>query len=434
MSRFEPAYKRRPGGRSVFDREVAGITRPAGPGPTLEVAPGVHQSDGQSNTWLIVTKDGRIVVNTGMGYEGPTHRAKYDAVDSGPIRYIIFTQGHVDHVGGADAFLEEGTKMIAHVGNQRHQALDQLIQGYRIRHAAFAFPELRQQLEKRAGVDVRPVPQAVPTPDITFDDRHTLRLGDVELELLWVPGGETNESIIVWIPDRKLAIVGNLFGALFGHVPNLVTIRGDKYRESETFLAAIERVRALEAEILALGHHEPLRGAAEIRWQLDHLHAAVRYVHDETVRYMNEGKDVHTAMAEIALPPELDVGQGYGKVAWNVRAIWETYAGWFHHLSTTELYAAPPASVHPDLVALAGREAVIGRARERLEKGEAVEAIHLAEVVLGAHPDDEAALRVHRDAHVALEKQSDNFWEISWLRDQIRRTDERLEKLTVKSR
>ena len=423
----EPIHKQRPGGRSVFDRSVVGITLPAQPEPALEIAPGVYQSDGMSNSWLLVTPEGRIVINAGMGFEGAVHRQKYDAVDSGPIRYLIFTQGHVDHVGGAEAFLEEGTEMIAHAGNQGHQALDQLIQGYRMRRSAFAFPQVRAYLEGRSGEAGQPAAvQAAPEPDITFEDRYSFSLGGLDLELMWVPGGETNDSIIIWLPQARIAIVGNLYGALFGHVPNLVTIRGDKYRESEVFSAAIERVRALEPEILAVGHHEPLVGAKHIAEQLDRLHAAVAYVHDETVRYMNEGKDVYQAMAEIQLPPELAVGEGYGKVAWNVRGIWENYVGWFDHRSTTELYAPPPSSVYPDLVELAGATQVVERGRKRLEGGDAVEAIHLSEAVLAAAPGDRAALGLYRDAHLALEAASDNFWEISWLRDQIRLTDEKL--------
>ena len=252
----EPIHKQRPGGRSVFDRSVVGITLPAQPEPALEIAPGVYQSDGMSNSWLLVTPEGRIVINAGMGFEGAVHRQKYDAVDSGPIRYLIFTQGHVDHVGGAEAFLEEGTEMIAHAGNQGHQALDQLIQGYRMRRSAFAFPQVRAYLEGRSGEAGQPAAvQAAPEPDITFEDRYSFSLGGLDLELMWVPGGETNDSIIIWLPQARIAIVGNLYGALFGHVPNLVTIRGDKYRESQVFSAAIERVRALEPEILAVGHH-----------------------------------------------------------------------------------------------------------------------------------------------------------------------------------
>ncbi len=424
---IEPMYKKRPGGQEVVDRVLPGITVPAQAGPALEIAPGVYQSEGMSNAWMLVTEEGRIVINAGMGFEGPVHREKFDAVDDGPIRYLIFTQGHVDHVGGAEVFLDEGTQMVAHQGNQGHQALDRLIGGYRMRHSAFAFPQVRAWLEGRSASESQSqTHQAQPKPHITFQDTHTFSCGGLDLELLWVPGGETNDSIIIWLPQKRVAIVGNLFGALVGHVPNLVTIRGDKYRESEVFLAAIERVRALEPEIVAVGHHEPLVGAEFVQQQLAHLHAAVLYVHDENVRYMNEGKDVYTAMAEIELPPELEVGQGYGKVAWNVRGIWENYVGWFHHLSTTELYAPPPASIYPDLVELAGAEKVVERARARLAGGDPVEAIHLAEAVLSTEPRNRGALGVYRDAHGVLEAASENFWEMSWLREQIRLTDETL--------
>ena len=52
-----------------------------------------------------------------------------------------------------------------------------------------------------------------------------------DVELMWVPGGETNESIIVWLPQRRIAIVGNLFGAFCWHVEDLWM-----YSESETFI------------------------------------------------------------------------------------------------------------------------------------------------------------------------------------------------------
>ena len=96
---------------------------------------------------------------------------------------------------------------------------------------------------------------------------------------------------------------------------------------------------------------------------------------------MNAGKDVRTLMREITLPEQLEVGQGYGKVAWDVRAIWENYSGWFHHRSTTELYPVGPDAVSADLVELAGADALIDRARAHLAAGRPLEAIHLAELV-----------------------------------------------------
>ena len=77
-------------------------------------------STGLSHSWLITTDDGRVIVNTGMGFESPVHKRNFDAVDDSATRAIIFTQGHTDHVGGADHFREEGTELIAQAGNAEH--------------------------------------------------------------------------------------------------------------------------------------------------------------------------------------------------------------------------------------------------------------------------------------------------------------------------
>jgi alkyl sulfatase BDS1-like metallo-beta-lactamase superfamily hydrolase len=88
-------------------------------------------------------------------------------------------------------------------------------------------------------------------------------------------------------------------------------------------------------------------------------------------------------MAQIQLPPELEVGEGYGKVSWSVRAIWENYAGWFKHESTTELYTSPRSAVNADLIELAGgAQAIVARAQEKLDQQRYVEALHLLDIVL----------------------------------------------------
>ena len=84
-----------------------------------------------------------------------------------------------------------------------------------------------------------------------------------------------------------------------------------------------------------------------------------------------------------------------------MRAIWENYAGWFHHRSTTELYDVPPAAVAADLVAAAGAEALVDAARARLDAGEPVAALHLTDIVLAADPGNADARAVAADA-VAL--------------------------------
>jgi alkyl sulfatase BDS1-like metallo-beta-lactamase superfamily hydrolase len=164
------------------------------------------------------------------------------------------------------------------------------------------------------------------------------------------------------------------------------------------------------------GHFEPIAGAERIDAELTRLRDAIQYIHDQTVAGMNAGKDVRALMREITLPVEYEVGQGYGKVDWDVRAVWENYSGWFHHRSTTELYPVGFDAVSGDVVELAGADALADRAREHLSAGRPLHAIHLAELV----PADHAGAReVLREAHEKLLAGSTNFWESAWLRRQI---------------
>ncbi len=130
-------------------------------------------------------------------------------------------------------------------------------------------------------------------------------------------------------------------------------------------------------------------------------------------------------MREIRTPDHLDVGEGYGKTSWNVRAIWENYAGWFHHRSTTELYDVPPSAVAADLVAAAGADALVDAARARLDAAEPVAALHLTDIVLAAEPDHAGARAVATDASRSLLDASTNFWERAWLTRSIDRMEGR---------
>src|SRR5262252_5819669 len=169
------------------------------------------------------------------------------------------------------------------------------------------------------------------------------------------------------MPQDRIAFTGNLTGPLFGHVPNLYTLRGDKIRYVQWFIDGVQRVIDLQPEMLITGHGEPIRGAEEIRRQLTRIRDATRYLKDRTFEGMNAGVDLWTLMGSIELPPQLAIGQGHGKVPWIVRAIWEEHLGWFRYESTTELYEVPPRAVWPDLVELAGGpDAVVTRARAHL--------------------------------------------------------------------
>lgn len=411
---MEPIYRSRPG---------ADAMAPACAERAEEVAPGIWCSPGLTNSYLLTTSDGRVVVNTGMGFESPVHRAVFDAVDSSPVRYIVITQGHYDHVGGLDTLRDPGTTVVAQANWAQWRDDNERLLPYRANRSAFAFSgrlaDGIAHIQARFGKKLPP--QSAGCADLVVDDRLSLTVGDRRFELLATPGGETTDSMVVWLPDERVCLCSNTFGPIFGHIPNLVTMRGDRYRDALTVVDTIERVRALQPEVLLTGHFEPIRGADLIDAELTRLRDAVQYLHDQTVAGMNAGKDVRTLMREITLPEDLEVGQGYGKVAWDVRAIWENYSGWFHHNSTTELYPIGADAVSADLVELAGAEALTERAGAHLAGGRPLQAIHLAELVTHTTPEDPAARAVLKAAHEQLLAGSVNFWESAWLTKQIER-------------
>ena len=411
--------------------------RPVEPNPAVRGGERINDfivlSEAFSNCYLLQTPEGNIQVNAGMGMEAPVIKANFDDFSRDPLRYLILTQGHVDHVGGVAYFREHnpGLEVIAQAGNPEHQAYDGRLAAFRGSRSAFAFTDkFARALAHYNEQGFTELPQQdVPRPDLLVERRHHLSLGGLELELIAVPGAETNDSLIIWLPQHRICMTGNLFGCPFGHFPNLVTIRGDRYRDALTVAAAVQKVQELEPEMILYGHHGPVIGAALIQSELAALHGAILHVHDATVRGMNAGRDVHSLMAEITLPPELEVGQAYGKVSWSVRAIWEHYAGWFHHHSTTELYPVPPQSVNADLLDLAGGTvALLQRAGERARDGQYPQALHLLDIVLDQHPTDIGALELALEVHKALRKSSENFWLDAWLDAQVRLLGHRLEE------
>lgn len=417
----------RPGGFEIL---------PAHADAATEVHPGIYLSPGLSNAYLVVTPAGRVVINTGMGFEAPVHRRNFDAVSSAPIRYILLTQGHTDHVGGVDLFREAQTEIVAQARNRACQADDARIHRFRVRRSAVFWREAIRKATAHAqspGGASGPSAQSRPEPTRVFGDHWDFELGGRRFELLATPGGETLDSMAIWLPDSRVAFVGNQFSALFPHFPNLVTLRADRPRSALRYLESLERIRALEPELLLTGHFGPIRGQATIRRALDDLEAAVRHVHDETVDGMNAGRSLPELMREIRLPDSLDVGEGYGRVSWSVRTIWEEYAGWFQHESTTELYGVPPRDAYPELAQLAGGAGPLSRrAGELLGAGEPEKALHLVEVALSNEPTAVDALRMQLAIleHLRERGQKKNFWEHGWLQNEIYRTRKALEGTT----
>jgi alkyl sulfatase BDS1-like metallo-beta-lactamase superfamily hydrolase len=402
------------------ERPGADAIAPATDAPAIDVGDGVWLSPGLSNSYLITTSDGRVVVNSGMGFEGPLHRAKYDVVDGSPIRAVILTQGHYDHVGGLPVMVDEGTDLIAQANHGVWRHDNQRLEAFRSRNSAFAWIDaILAAMEHTRSLGVEAAPAEIPEPTVLVGERLELTVGDRDLVLIATPGGETFDSLVIWLPQTATLLSGNLTGPLFGHVPNLVTIRGDRYRDALTYIDSLDVVKELRPDRLLTGHFDPIEGADRIAEEVEAMQEAMRWVHDRTVDGMNAGDDVWELMRTVRVPDHLDVGEGYGKTPWNVRAIWENYAGWFHHRSTTELYGVAPLAVAPDLVAAAGADPLVAAAQAHLDGERPVEALQLTDVVLAVDRRHAGARAVALAAHEALLADTSNFWESAWLRRSI---------------
>jgi len=268
------------------------------------------------------------------------------------------------------------------------------------------------------------IPTKEVTPDLLIDGDHAFELGGRRFEVLWTPGGEARCAVIVWLPQDRTAIVGNLFGPLFGNQPNLNTLRGGKPRSALEFIESIKRVRDLKPEIILTGH-ELITGTDHIEKAITRIADSVQWIHDRTIAGMNEGKDVRTLMREVVPPPELALTEEYGKVAWNVRAIWHEYTGWFDpSRGTTELYGVPASSVSSTFVDLAGCiNRLIEKAHGYIKAGKPLEALHLLDIAEAAETENASTRQAMTTALNLLLQQvgPKNLWERQWISAEIRR-------------
>ncbi|MEQ8803599.1 MAG: alkyl sulfatase dimerization domain-containing protein, partial [Haliea sp.] len=371
----------------------------------VEVVPGIHVAIGYAlaNVILIEGDDGVIIVDTTESLAAARAiKAEFDRITDKPVAAIIYTHNHTDHIFGAAAFAQgRDVPVYAHATTWSHierimNVLRPVIETRSFRMfgnylaaggETIVNDGIGPALAHTPGVDTDLFGLLQPTH--TFQDRLEVTIAGRTLVLRHAPG-ETDDQILVWLPEEKVLLPGdNVYKAF----PNLYTIRGTRYRDVMQWARSVRSMRDLGAEYLLPSHTRPVAGAAEIDEILRVYSDAIQYVHDQTVRGINQGLDALTLAASIELPSELATHPWlqpfYGTVPWSVRAIYSGYLGWYDG-NSSNLFPTPAATRASRLLDLAGGEAAVRAEAEARLPQDPQWAAELADLVLTANPDSVA--------------------------------------------
>lgn len=333
------------------------------------------------NVIFVLTPGSVVVVDTTEGQQ-PAQAALDDfrKISPLPVSYIIYTHHHGDHINGAKVFAGPGTKVIAQRLHEEELGRYRMMAEYnrrlnRVQWAA-AIPPGRRGV--KLAVDLMNPPESgyLP-PDILFDEEYRLTEGGVRFELYHTQG-ETVDHLMVWLPDFGTLLPGDLF---YWSFPMLAS-PGKPDRPVLGWAASLERMRAFAAEHLAGSHSRPMSGREAIDAALANYARAIRFVHDETVARINEGKPLHRIREEVQLPPDLAalpyLRQVYGTIEWAVNGVFRQYTGWYD-FDPAHLRGPDPAALHAALAeAAGGAEAIAARARKAADQGKFQLALELA--------------------------------------------------------
>lgn len=381
----------------------------------IKVVDGVYVAVGYSlgNAILVQGDGGSIVVDTLSNVADAREvRAEFAKVSKTPVRAIIYTHFHPDHVGGASVFAgEDKPEIYSHqlladrapdIGRAGRDGGNQFGSG--LPDALYINAGIGPSVGRRttAGTPAA-VNDGYLRPTRTFDGAGmSLTVAGVRIELIHTPG-ETSDAISVWLPDQRVLMPGDDFYRAF---PNLYAIRGVRLRPVDQWAASLTGMIELNAEHLVPSHTRPISGANAVGAALTAYRDGIKSVLDQTLDGMRKGQRPDELVQRVKLPQALTdnpyLQEFYGTVPWAVRAIYTDYLGWFDG-NATQLFPLPEKDRAAKIVSLAGGpDRILARAKEALAGGESQWAAELSDYVLAGDAANVDARRLKAQALTEL--------------------------------
>lgn len=408
IAALSPCVIRAADGRIVWDNDAYAFLD--GPAPTsvhpslwrqstlaakqglYEVVPGIYQVRGLdiSNVTFVETDNGIIVIDPLISTEvAAAALALYREHRGGdrPVVAVIYTHSHADHFGGvlgvtSQADVDAGAvAVLAPEGFIEHAVSENVYAGPAMtRRATYMYGTLLPRGPMgQVGCGLGQAPSTgevaviVPTVDIrTTGETHTI--DGVEIEFQMAPGTEAPAEMHFHFPRfRALCMAENATHNLH----NLLTLRGAVVRDPHAwsgYLTEAIDTFADRADVVFASHHWPTWGKDRIVEFLSLQRDLYAYLHDQTLRLLNQGY-TGVEIAEIfQMPPALERAWHthgyYGSVSHNVKAVYQRYMGWFDG-NPARLWPHPPEALAPRYVeALGGIDRVVDLAQHAFDSGD----------------------------------------------------------------
>ena len=265
-----------------------------------------------SNSLVIINDDHVMLVDTSVTPAAARGLvAGIKTLTDKPIKYVFNSHYHYDHAHGNQIFGDD-VEIIGHqfirdmllsdVLDQRTsrtstEAIPGQIEGLKTSIRETTDAAERQRLESQLRIreahwvalkEVRPTP-----PNVTFSDTMTLVKGGREVQLHFVGRGHTGGDTIVFLPEERIVFTGDFFEGRPG--AGVVAYMGDGYVEE--WPASLERLKALDFDIMVPGHGEPFRE----REQIDHFQAYLRDLFTQVTALHARGLSAEDAAGHVDL-------------------------------------------------------------------------------------------------------------------------------------